>query len=182
MMGVRLKTADVIGEASRLREELRTFDATTANALSADGFLREALGLANISQAQAAELRRRLETEAMHHPASTATVRSLVKLIAERRMLRPPRDPARLSFLLTPEARSELAALSVRPEALVAVAVLIAHEKHPDVFGAIDDWDRHTARLDGLKQRLEELRAPLREERARLTAEIARIDAALAEM
>ncbi len=128
---------------------------STKKSLSAEAFLRETLALAKSSAKRIAALRKVIDGDS---PATQATLRRMVTFIAGPNCKSAPQRSDRLRFLSNDATSAELAQLGgySTPE-LFALAVLIATERHPDIFGQADSSAGLETRLKELQQRRAEL-------------------------
>ena len=149
---------DIVKEAIAVTKELNALNEPAAQKLSAAALTRSLLAAIESTPQRIATLRRALEKPTPGLDHARATLRRMVTFLRSPNAPRGPvREPGRLLYLSTRAADAELALLKASPIELFCVAVELAAEKHPEVFGDCDDPEGFAERLAELKRRQAEL-------------------------
>lgn len=147
----------IVREAVEVQKELSALEHpgySTDKVLSASAFLRESLALAKSSAKRIAALRK----SSADSPATDATLRRMVTFICGPHCKAPPTRSDRLRFLSNDATTAELAQLGNYSNAeLYALAVQIATERQPKIFGSAGSTATFQERLKELEQRHAEL-------------------------
>jgi len=152
----------LVSEAVEVQKRLNTLDQPLAYSplkpISGAAFLRETLALAKSSQKRINQLRKAVDTAS----AASATLRRMVTFICGPNCKLPPTREDRLRTLSNDATSVELAQLgNYSTSELFALAVQIATERHPEVFGEVDSSQDFAGQVIKLKARQAELFAQI---------------------
>jgi hypothetical protein len=144
----------LVREAVGITQRLHVLDqppATSPNKhLTAEAFLRETVQLARSTLKRVMTLRKALNGES---PAASATLRRMVTFIAGPNCKAPPSRLMSLRWLSNDATTAELTHIGNFTTAdLFAVAVQVAGERYPEIFGASESTGSVEAELAALNR------------------------------
>jgi len=157
-MGGSKRTAfeALVHEAVEVTQRLDVLNHAGGKMLTADAFLREMLVCARSDASRIVKLRSALDSGSVGRHTD-ATLRRMITFLRGSNCPRPPKDPQRLNFLTTDAATGELSRLGMSTAELFAVAVQIAGEDYPELFGSEESTSHIDNELATLRARQAEL-------------------------
>ncbi len=131
--------------------------------LSSAAFVRAALALAGMTEAEASELLPKLEAAAVEHREIASALRQVTKLLIaappQPFIGQPPESGLKMLRLLRTtggrDISAALASIGVTPSAAFAAIVYRAARDQPDAFGEVEDAAAHEAALAKARTELE---------------------------
>ena len=140
----------LLREAMDVTRELKKYDIVENNKMSAKAFVRVAIARARTNWQKLVNLRAELDHSDFR--AAAGMLRVIIKFIRSGNCTAPPKQPSRLNMFATLDGMDQLPLLKASLYELFALAAMIASEKYPEAFGAIEDMDAHQDRLTELRE------------------------------